>query len=69
VSAIGAALKQAVDIEYVDMPESIRANYQYFTQASMQKLKLAGYSSPFYGLEAGVADYVQGYLMQPDIYR
>lgn len=69
VTAIGAALQKAVDIEYVDMPESIRANYQYFTEASMQKLRSVGYSAPFYDLEAGVADYVQNYLIQPDIYR
>ncbi len=69
VTAIGAALQKAVDIEYVDMPESIRANYQYFTEASMQKLRSVGYSAAFYDLEAGVADYVQNYLIQPDIYR
>jgi ADP-L-glycero-D-manno-heptose 6-epimerase len=69
VNAIGAALSQPVNIEFVDMPESIRANYQYFTQADMGKLAAAGYTEPFYSLETGVADYVQQYLMQPDIYR
>ncbi len=69
VTAIGTALGKPVDIEYVDMPESIRANYQYFTQAGMQKLKAAGYDATFYNLEDGVADYVQNYLMLADIYR
>ena len=69
VNSIGSALQKAVRIEYVDMPESIRANYQYFTQAAMQKLRAAGYDAGFHGLEDGVADYVRNYLVQPDIYR
>ena len=69
VTAIGSALQKPVDIEYADMPESIRANYQYFTQAAMQKLKDVGYDTAFHGLEEGVADYVKNYLMQPDVYR
>jgi ADP-L-glycero-D-manno-heptose 6-epimerase len=67
--AIGAALNEAVSMEFIDMPESIRANYQYFTQAEMNKLVKAGYSHPFHTLEAGVADYVRQYLVRADIYR
>jgi ADP-L-glycero-D-manno-heptose 6-epimerase len=66
---IGAALEQPVSIKYVDMPEAIRPNYQYFTQADMTKLNRAGYSAAFHSLEAGVADYVRGYLTQADSYR
>jgi ADP-L-glycero-D-manno-heptose 6-epimerase len=66
--ATGEALGVRPHIEYVDMPESIRANYQYFTQADMRKLKDAGYTRPFYTLEAGVADYVR-YLASPDPFR
>jgi ADP-L-glycero-D-manno-heptose 6-epimerase len=69
VCAIGAALDRSVNIEFVDMPESIRANYQYFTEARMAKLTGSGYEHPFFTLEAGVADYVQQYLTQADIYR
>jgi ADP-L-glycero-D-manno-heptose 6-epimerase len=69
VNSIGSALGKPVNIEFIDIPESIRANYQYFTQAQMNKLKNAGYTSPFYGLEDGVADYVRQYLLRPDIYR
>lgn len=67
--AIGAALGKPVSIEYVDMPESIRPNYQYFTEANMQKLKGAGYCADFYSIESGASDYVKGYLTQNDIYR
>ena len=67
--AIGSALDKPVNIDFIDMPESIRANYQYFTEAQMNKLKHAGYADAFYSLEDGVADYVRQYLMRSDIYR
>lgn len=51
-------------IKYIEMPEALRAKYQYYTQASMDKLKRAGYQDPFYTLEDGVRDYVQNYLMR-----
>jgi ADP-L-glycero-D-manno-heptose 6-epimerase len=55
-------------ITYIDMPEDLQGRYQYFTQASMQKLRDAGYTQPFHSLEDGVKDYVQNYLMQDDSY-
>jgi ADP-L-glycero-D-manno-heptose 6-epimerase len=67
--AIGEALGKPVSIEYVDMPESIRPNYQYFTQANVQKLKSEGYSADFFSIESGTADYVKNYLTQSDVYR
>ena len=67
--AIGSALGKPVSIEYIDMPESIRPNYQYFTQAQMAKLAAAGHARPFHSLEDGVADYVLQYLIKPDIHR
>jgi len=69
INAIGAALRTPAKINFIDMPESIRANYQYFTQAEMRKLLHAGYTLPFHTLEEGVSDYVQEYLVKPDIYR
>jgi ADP-L-glycero-D-manno-heptose 6-epimerase len=69
VHAIGAAVDRTVQVEFVEMPESIRPNYQYFTEARMEKLRKAGYTDAFHSLEDGVADYVRQYLMRPDIYR
>jgi ADP-L-glycero-D-manno-heptose 6-epimerase len=69
VNAIGAALNKPASVEFVDMPQSIRANYQYFTEAQMSKLRAVGYPHAFHSLEDGVADYVRHYLTQPDIYR
>ncbi len=68
-----AALYRAVGrepaIDYIDMPEPLRARYQYFTQADLGRLRDAGYSAPMTGLEEGVADYVHRFLSQPDPYR
>ncbi|HNU67165.1 MAG TPA: ADP-glyceromanno-heptose 6-epimerase [Methylotenera sp.] len=55
-------------ITYIDMPEDLQGKYQYFTEASMTKLKAAGYVAPFTSLEEGVKDYVQNYLLKPDAY-
>jgi ADP-L-glycero-D-manno-heptose 6-epimerase len=62
VKATFAGLDLPANITYIDMPEDIRDKYQYFTEANMKKLQDAGYSQPFYSLEAGVDDYVRGYL-------
>ena len=49
-------------ISFVDTPEDIRDKYQYFTEADITKLVLAGYTKPFHTLEEGVKDYVGNYL-------
>ena len=64
-----AAMGVEPRIEYIDMPESIRARYQYFTQADMSKLRTAGYVAPFTSIEEGVKKYVQEFLSKPDPYR
>ena len=52
------------NIKYVEMPETLRAKYQYYTQANMEKLRSVGYTDAFYSLEDGAKDYVQNYLMK-----
>jgi len=56
------ALDLKPNISFIDTPLDIRDKYQYFTEASMQKLIAAGYSKSFYTLEEGVSDYVKNYL-------
>ena len=51
------------NIEFIDMPIDIRDKYQYFTEANMNKLRIAGYTAPFTSLEEGVKDYVVNYLV------
>ncbi|HPL82993.1 MAG TPA: ADP-glyceromanno-heptose 6-epimerase, partial [Candidatus Omnitrophota bacterium] len=48
-------------IEYIDMPEEIRGQYQYYTQAKMDKLKASGCDYKFMPLEDAIKDY-SGYL-------
>lgn len=69
VNAAFAAMDLAPAIEFIDMPLHLRNQYQYFTEAKMDKLRVAGqYSKPFADVAAGVRDYVQGHLMQSDPY-
>jgi ADP-L-glycero-D-manno-heptose 6-epimerase len=67
--ALCAAVEVSPRISYVDMPETIREKYQYWTEARLDRLRDAGYRRPFTSLEDGVARYVRQYLMQPDPYR
>jgi ADP-L-glycero-D-manno-heptose 6-epimerase len=67
--AVFRAAGRPSKIDYFDMPEAIRAAYQYCTQAEMGRLRAAGYDAPLTRLEDGIADYVGGFLAQPDPYR
>jgi len=55
--ALFSAVDRKANIEYMEMPESLRSRYQYFTQAQMTKLRYAGYGKPFTCLEDAVKDY------------
>jgi len=45
-------------IEFFDMPEHLQAKYQYFTQATVAKLRRAGFLRGMFGIEAGISRYV-----------
>ncbi|CAN5393933.1 ADP-glyceromanno-heptose 6-epimerase [soil metagenome] len=64
-----AAAGKTPVIAYVDTPEVIRDNYQYFTEATMNRLRAAGYAGQSTPLEEGVRRYVQDYLATSDPYR
>ncbi|HEY2540346.1 MAG TPA: ADP-glyceromanno-heptose 6-epimerase [Stellaceae bacterium] len=68
MAAVGAACGVEPIIEYIDMPAAIRPNYQYFTQASIGKLRQSGYAAPFTSLEEAVKDYVTNHLATGDPY-
>ncbi|MEA3305785.1 MAG: ADP-glyceromanno-heptose 6-epimerase [Candidatus Omnitrophota bacterium] len=61
--AIFRALDMEPRIEYMDMPESLRDKYQYFTRADITKLRKAGYKKEFLSLEDGIKEYV-GFLKE-----
>ncbi|HEX4173754.1 MAG TPA: ADP-glyceromanno-heptose 6-epimerase [Acetobacteraceae bacterium] len=53
-------------IEYIDMPEALRGQYQSFTEAPIARLRAAGFAGQFTPLEEGVRRYVQDHLTQSD---
>ena len=55
-------------ISFIDTPADIRAFYQYFTEARMDKLQQIGYTANFHSLEQGIEDYVKNYLMDEKIW-
>jgi ADP-L-glycero-D-manno-heptose 6-epimerase len=55
--------------EYYDMPPHLRSGYQSFTQATIDRLRGAGYSGQFTVLEEGVSRYIADFLDTPDPYR
>lgn len=69
IGAMFKAMGRAPNIEYVDMPLSIRDQYQYFTQSSIENLRRAGYNAGFTPLDKAVSQYVTGYLDQADKYK
>lgn len=62
VKAVFTAMDKEPNIEYIDMPESIRNQYQYYTCADITKIRRAGYKKQITSLEDAVRDYVQNYL-------
>lgn len=50
-------------ISFIDTPIDIRETYQYFTEATMDKWRQTGYTHSFTGLEEGVTEYVEKFLM------
>jgi ADP-L-glycero-D-manno-heptose 6-epimerase len=67
--AVCAANGVAERIEYIDMPEALRGQYQSFTQARMERLREIGFEHQFLTLEQGIESYVKNHLLQADQYR
>jgi ADP-L-glycero-D-manno-heptose 6-epimerase len=64
--AVFAAFEMPVNIKYIEMPDSLKDRYQYFTCANNRKLIDAGYPNQFLKLEESVKDYVCNYLSTID---
>lgn len=60
--AVFEALGMKPNIKYIDMPEHLISKYQYYTQATLEKLCKAGYKDEFHDVRSGVADYVKNFL-------
>jgi ADP-L-glycero-D-manno-heptose 6-epimerase len=66
--SIFKALNMKESVRWIEMPENLRRQYQYFTAADMQKsLSDLSYTQKFMSLEESVKDYVH-YLTAEDPY-
>jgi ADP-L-glycero-D-manno-heptose 6-epimerase len=62
IRAVFSALGREPRINYIPMPEQLRSQYQYYTEAKMDKLTRHGCPVSFPSLEETVRDYVVHYL-------
>ena len=60
------SLNKDTKINWLEMPENIKNQYQYFTEANMQKWFSVGMSNPQWSLEDAIQDYVKNYLSLKD---
>jgi ADP-L-glycero-D-manno-heptose 6-epimerase len=67
--AVCDALGRTRHVEFIDMPDTLRGQYQYYTQANMSRIRAAGYDGRFTTMEDGVRRYVQDYLLHGPAYR
>ena len=58
VAYVYKALNKNINLSYIEMPEVLKNQYQYHTQANLSKLRKSGYEKKFYTLEEGVNDYI-----------
>jgi ADP-L-glycero-D-manno-heptose 6-epimerase len=64
VTSTFKAMNKEPHIDFIDMPIELQPQYQYFTEANMNKFFSIVPEFEFTPLEIGVAEYVQNYLLQ-----
>ncbi|EKJ88733.1 ADP-L-glycero-D-manno-heptose 6-epimerase [Leptospira meyeri] len=57
-NALFTSMNKPVNIEYVDMPETLKGKYQYYTCAAMEKINQTGYPFGYTNLRDAVGEYV-----------
>lgn len=65
-TALFSAIGKPAKINWLEMPDNIKNQYQYFTEANMTKWEKEGLSQPQWSLEKAIDDYVKNYLNQSD---
>lgn len=63
VEGIFEALGKTPKIDFIEMPETLKAKYQYYTRADITKIKRSGYQKAISPLKESVKDYIQSYLV------
>ncbi|MCX7957032.1 MAG: ADP-glyceromanno-heptose 6-epimerase [Endomicrobia bacterium] len=64
VNAVFRVLGIKVEIEYIDMPQEIKNQYQYYTKAEMIKLFNVGYNKKITNFELAIEEYVKKYIVE-----
>lgn len=57
--AMFAAMSSTPNLRFIDMPDNLVNQYQYFTEADISKLRYSGYDKPFLSVEEGTKEYVK----------
>src|ERR1700676_2900508 len=60
------AIGEPENIEFVDIPPALRDRYQYYTCATVDRLRSSGYDKMITPLDDAVEDYARNYLMPAD---
>ena len=61
-----AAMNKEPQIDYIKMPEHLKAKYQYYTKADTTKLRNAGCDKETTSLDDAIKDYIQNYLQKDE---
>ncbi len=61
--SIFSAIGKDTTIQFIEMPESIQEQYQYYTQADIKKICAAGFNESLLSLEDSIQDYVKNFLL------
>jgi ADP-L-glycero-D-manno-heptose 6-epimerase len=64
--AVFKSMNQDLNIDWLEMPAELKNQYQYFTEAKMQKWQGQNLDESQWPLEKAVEDYVQNYLQKGD---
>jgi len=62
-NAVFKSLDLDPNLNYIHIPDDIRDNYQYFTQADDSRLIASGYNLGFTPFDEAIADYLRNYLV------
>ncbi len=63
-NAVFASLGKDPKVEFIDIPENIKDQYQYYSKANIEKIKLAGFERGIMKLEDSISEYVKNYLVE-----
>jgi ADP-L-glycero-D-manno-heptose 6-epimerase len=68
VHSLFSSLEMEPKINWIEIPDSLKDQYQNFTEANMKKWFEQGLSEPEWPLEKAIEDYVKNYLLKSDAY-